>query len=146
MNQNMVDGYTATPSHVIVHEEYDDTSLNNNIALIYTNDLLIFHNHGVLPVSLANSQDSDPSVGKKLIISGWCLSQTNDNENVFQSTDVGVISRNNCSRLYQGQRNLTTNMICTKNNLFRCSGKHCFSFKQILTLMILFRIQWNTGC
>lgn len=106
-------GSIITVDKVIVHEQYSETTYDNDIALLRLSRRMTLNQTNAQPIRLAYS-NYDPSTSTKVMISGW--GKTAQNDYIFP-TDllyvwVSVIERTLCSYLYQREGIVTQHMFC----------------------------------
>ncbi|EFA05682.2 collagenase isoform X1 [Tribolium castaneum] len=100
---------------VLIHEDFDFATLQNDIALIKLPTDLEF-NENIKPIAL--DEDGLPP-GTSATISGWGHSSHDDVQNfnltsVLQYAEVPVIDNKECEQIY-GPDVVTSSVVCTKN-------------------------------
>lgn len=103
------------PYHVqqtIVHEDYNEEMLINDIGLIYFARNIIY-SHLVQPVPLAST---DPSVGSSCILSGWGQLGNKLPPTILQYVHLHIIDLTQCKKVYlHGKHQVSDANICTLN-------------------------------
>ncbi|XP_066265675.1 trypsin-1-like [Branchiostoma lanceolatum] len=97
-------------SRIIMHEDYDSQTVNNDIALLrLSQPANSKFNDYVRPISLPG-QLSDPS--GDCVVSGWgALSEGGSSSAVLMKVSVPIVSRDGCRDAY-GESEITDEMIC----------------------------------
>ncbi|XP_076039178.1 transmembrane protease serine 11D-like [Oratosquilla oratoria] len=106
---------------IIIHPDYNDQTLENDIALVHLETPVPFSNT-VLPVCLAASP---PKVGTLSVVSGWgSLSYGGSYPDFLQEVGVDIVSNEECDEAYgRDGFPITDGMICAaKRNKDSCSG------------------------
>ncbi|XP_058477751.1 chymotrypsin-like protease CTRL-1 [Solea solea] len=115
-----------TVSQVIVHPDYNNTLLNNDIALMKLSSPISFTDY-IRPVCLA-SKSSEFHNSTLCWSTGWGKIKSNENlpdSGNLQEVQIPVIGNNECACSYQKEPdvNITANMICAgQENKGVCQG------------------------
>ncbi|XP_055841242.1 brachyurin-like [Episyrphus balteatus] len=114
----------VSKSGIFTHEEYDGTTITNDIALIKL-PAPIEYNELIQPASLPKKSETYSTfVGDTVVASGW--GKDSDSATsvspVLNYIDTTVISSKTCNRYYLGM--ITPNMICIsgKDGRSTCNG------------------------
>lgn len=103
--------YKAVVENVIIHEEYNAATINNDIALLKLKDVIEFSDY-VYPAFLAIKE---PQKDDSVIATGWGhTSYKGTVSNVLREVDLTIKSREDCVLAFKNTFTLTTNMICAE--------------------------------
>ncbi|XP_060758400.1 uncharacterized protein LOC132869062 [Neoarius graeffei] len=97
---------------IINHENYNSTTINNDIALVQLSSSVTFNNY-VMPVCLAASNSLFPG-GSNVWVTGWGRISSGESlpsPKTLQEVQVSVVSSTDCAKAY-GSGSITDNMIC----------------------------------
>jgi len=98
------------PAKFIQHSGYDDSTYDNDIAIIVLSGEIDFTKSQVRPVCLPDS-DSNTYDSVTATVSGWgALESGGGSPDVLMEVDVPTMSNTACSNSYQGA--ITANMLC----------------------------------
>ncbi|ENN76994.1 brachyurin [Dendroctonus ponderosae] len=95
---------TLTTSHFLLHPEWNAATIQNDIAIIFTNLDYIVQNEYIQYIPLA-SNPSESYLGKEAVVSGWGL-QGDDHSAispVLREVKSTIISNLACRMAYMGQ-------------------------------------------
>ncbi|KAI7803509.1 trypsin II-P29-like [Triplophysa rosa] len=97
---------------VIKHPSYDESTENNDIALLELSSPVEFTNY-IWPICLA-ATGSTFGAGTKSWITGWGLLIANSNQlpDILQEVEIPIVSDTDCKNAYKGASVVTDNMIC----------------------------------
>ena len=100
-------------SRVVIHEEYNNVTVNNDIALLKLKDPVPCIRKICLPANRAAT-----FVGSQATVAGWGKTGVNSEEsNVLQKADVKVISNTECREYEELTFSTpTSSMLCTVPN------------------------------
>lgn len=105
--------YSEFVIEIIMHEDYNSTSVDNDIALLRIKNKVTFTN-AVNPVCLPFKYSTDDFDGETAIAMGWgTTSFQGETSSVLQDVHLPVESYNNCKRHSDYASRLTENMFCT---------------------------------
>ncbi|XP_060757838.1 chymotrypsinogen A-like [Neoarius graeffei] len=108
---------------IINHENYNSTTINNDIALVQLSSSVTFNNY-VMPVCLAASNSFFPG-GSNVWVTGWGRISSDESlpsPKTLQEAQVSVVSRTDCAKAY-GSGSITDNMICAaEGEKSACNG------------------------
>ena len=103
--------YKALVESVIVHEEYNAATINNDIALLKLKDAIEF-SQNVYPAFLAIKE---PQKDDSVIATGWGhTSYKGSVSNILREVDLTIKSREDCVLAFKNTFTLTANMICAE--------------------------------
>ncbi|MCI4384981.1 hypothetical protein PGIGA_G00045270 [Pangasianodon gigas] len=108
-NSNM---QKTSASNIIIHQEYNPDTHDNDIALVQLSSSVTFTNY-VIPVCLAASNSSFPG-GTNVWVTGWGNIASNVNlpfPETLQEVQVPIVSNSDCANAY-GSGSITDNMMC----------------------------------
>uniref|UniRef100_A0A3Q2D1X0 Serine protease 27-like n=1 Tax=Cyprinodon variegatus TaxID=28743 RepID=A0A3Q2D1X0_CYPVA len=95
-------------SQIIVHENYDSNSFDNDIALVQLDSTVDFTNY-IQPVCLAAEGSAFPD-GLDVWVTGWGTIQISlPAPQTLQEVDIPIVSNSRCASSYS---TLTANMVC----------------------------------
>ncbi|XP_042210578.1 uncharacterized protein LOC121858311 isoform X2 [Homarus americanus] len=106
---------------VVVHQEFDSFSMNNDIAVLELQEPVTFTDR-IKPICLATLEET-PNNGLA-VSSGWGhQSYGGSKSDILQKVTLDVITNEYCDTLYAGFYEITENMICTyTQNKDACQG------------------------
>ncbi|XP_053533028.1 uncharacterized protein LOC108277243 [Ictalurus punctatus] len=99
-------------SNIIIHQGYDQTTKDNDIALVQLSSSVTFNDY-VMPVCLAASSSSFPG-GTNVWVTGWGrIGSSVDlpSPGTLQEVEVPIVSNSYCANRY-GTGSITNNMMC----------------------------------
>ncbi|XP_068215577.1 CLIP domain-containing serine protease B9-like [Palaemon carinicauda] len=104
---------TARVKSVFVHEQFSDTTLENNIALLLLRkplDLISYNE--VKPVCLPTTDDDDYS-GDAGVLAGWGVSTDSSTSNGFRELDVSILDQDCNGATSVGGAAVNSQTVCT---------------------------------
>ncbi|RXN14322.1 chymotrypsin-like protease CTRL-1 [Labeo rohita] len=113
-----------TARGIIIHQNYNDTLFNNDIALVQLSSSVTFSNY-IRPVCLA-AAGSKLAGGTESWITGWGTLQPGDQfAKILQEVMIPIVNNSDCNNAYGAL--ITCNMICAgkggKSSCQRRTGK-----------------------
>lgn len=90
-------GTLINVTELIVHEKFDKTKLNNDIALLRFDP--IEFNAAVQPVELIGANDVLPD-GAECLVSGWGLMEGNKKPRDLHAVNVDIVNQETCKNNY----------------------------------------------
>lgn len=103
------DGILTRVERFVVHENYNISVYDNDVALILLESPLPLNLHSIVPVKLA---ESVPSTGEIATITGWgSLEEGGPTPEILQSVDVPIVAIEECEKSYDPNPVLES-MIC----------------------------------
>lgn len=99
--QNLTGTSSYSVSEIILHPEFNQTTLINDIALLHSDEDIAYTYSTVLPICLprgdvAKDFTVEQVVGKPGLVAGWESPHIIRKSNVLQSTTVITIDANSC--------------------------------------------------
>lgn len=88
-----------TIKSVTVHERFNTTTLENDLALIYTNEEIVYNDH-TRPICLPDP-GHQYSVGQMCYLAGWGATTGNANDEVLNQVDLPILADTACQQHYQ---------------------------------------------
>ncbi|XP_042857587.1 serine protease 42-like [Penaeus japonicus] len=114
---------TKPVAEIIVHPQYDDITVDNDIALIRVSSAVDLTLPGIMPVCLPSSTDN--YAGQNGIVTGWgTLSSGGDQPNQANEVTVPIRPQSECVSSYPSGY-ITSNMICAglpEGGIDSCQG------------------------
>ncbi|XP_042890476.1 trypsin-1-like [Penaeus japonicus] len=114
---------TKPVAEIIMHPQYDDITVDNDIALIRVSSAVDLTLPGIMPVCLPSSTDN--YAGQNGIVTGWgTLSSGGDQPNQAYEVTVPIRSQSECVSSYPSGY-ITSNMICAglpEGGIDSCQG------------------------
>ncbi|CAM4287549.1 unnamed protein product [Leuciscus chuanchicus] len=104
---------SRTASRIIRHPNYNDYTIDNDIALVQLSSSVTFSDY-IKPVCLA-ATGSVFSAGTESWVTGWGKLQSGDTQgsDVLQDLRIPIVSNSVCNNAYKGiNASITSNMIC----------------------------------
>jgi len=99
-------------AEIIIHPEYDPTSLENDLALIRLSQPLDFGDGTVRPIALPTSYQ-DPPVGTNATVVGWGLLAADGLlQDRLHKAEVVVVDDTSCDAAYQAGGFIRASMLC----------------------------------
>lgn len=102
---------------ILIHYEFDKTSLTNDVALLILREPLILH-YNVQPVCLP-SQDEVVDHGRRCYASGWGVDSSGMNQPILKRVDVPIVARDICE---ERLKNTTLGKSFFLADSFICAG------------------------
>ncbi len=96
------------PQRFLLHEEYNEATLDNDIALIELNET-IEYNEEIAPVCLPTDQ---PSVGAICTTTGWGETRGTGDKTHLNEVDIPIVSNEVCNSTEYYNGSITPNMVC----------------------------------
>ncbi|XP_046722636.1 transmembrane protease serine 9-like [Silurus meridionalis] len=99
-------------TNIIIHQQYDQTTNDNDIALVQLSSSLNFNDY-VRPVCLAASNSTLPG-GTNVWVTGWgriTVNMSLPSPQTLQEMQIPIISNTDCAKSY-GSASITNNMMC----------------------------------
>ncbi|XP_062870655.1 coagulation factor XI-like isoform X2 [Trichomycterus rosablanca] len=84
--------------NIIIHPQYNENSLINDIALLKTNKPITFSDY-VRPVCLMEAKNEPSFLGKKCTVTGWGRLSSGSYPDVLQEAQMPLMSTENCASL-----------------------------------------------
>ncbi|KAK4311940.1 hypothetical protein Pmani_016606 [Petrolisthes manimaculis] len=133
---------------IIVHQNYDATTVNNDIALFKLSEPVEYSN-GVQPICLPCSVTPETLQGQKGTVTGWgTTSAGGDTSKVLQEVELSLLSTTQC-QTYLGNT-VTNNMMCTysqgKDACQGDSGGPLVWQGQEAQYQLVGVVSWGYGC
>ncbi|XP_004517887.1 trypsin eta [Ceratitis capitata] len=136
-------GLVARIEHIVVHEHYNASTTDYDVALLFLATPLLFDNVRIAAVSLVTTA---PAVGAQATVTGWgTLSEGGVQAQQLQAVNVFVLDRSMCTAAYGGR--FTAAMLCAglpaggKDACQRDSGGPLLVANQLAGI-----ISWGVGC
>lgn len=127
MNRNLTSSRTAGVDRVVYHDDYDDETVANDIALIFlrTADLGRFGGR-VQPVA-PSTEERLPERSGVAIVSGWgALQEDGDYPDELHEVSVPVIGLDRCRSAGEDYRNVSDRQVCAgdwdRGGIDSCQG------------------------
>jgi secreted trypsin-like serine protease len=99
---------TRSAQHVINHSEYNNGTMENDIALIRVNIAFDFANTSIARICLPNATHHNeyPQVGRYVIAVGWGQTEKENYSDALQQVTVRVVNRSedSCHRVVRNHR------------------------------------------
>ncbi|XP_065366760.1 serine protease 53-like [Calliphora vicina] len=112
-NRNGADGAVSRVSKIIMHENYNSSITNNDVALMILSTPLPLNGVTIAPITLASEA---PRHGAKAVITGWGTTAAGGSlSNKLLEVQVPIVSNDRCDALYAafyGPGRITDSMIC----------------------------------
>ncbi|XP_073844926.1 trypsin zeta-like [Musca autumnalis] len=109
------DGVVTRVRKIVIHEQYNSSITNNDVALMFLDPPLPLNSITVAPVQLANENEV-PVAGSKAVISGWgTTAPGGSSSNTLLAVDVPIVSNESCDAAYAvgyGPGRITDAMLC----------------------------------
>jgi len=110
-------GQTKNVAKIIVHEEFNDVTLDNDIALLKLNTKVDVSKLLGYQIRLPEqgdrlSADKNPSC----FLIGWGKSDNEEFPNYLRMAKLRLVKGESCQEIYQGVQNTTFNMLCAGGN------------------------------
>ncbi|XP_072447419.1 serine protease 52-like [Chiloscyllium punctatum] len=134
---------------VIIHQDYDHSSLDNDIAMVELQTPIAF-SQDQLPVLLPLSDQFDIEDWKPCFVIGWGITQHEKRPMILQEVEVELIDWHSCQKWVKG---LTRNMLCAgyeeggrdacqgdSGGPLMCQGMNSESWIQVGI------VSWGSGC
>lgn len=112
----------------VVHPEYDENSLEFDIAVLFLLDPLVLNGRTMQPVALPTANDK-LSDGTMVKVSGWGVTHQYNSKpsNKLQVVEVPMVNTQKCTYAYRRVHKITGNMICAgylgKGGKDSCQGR-----------------------
>ncbi|EDV98091.1 trypsin zeta [Drosophila grimshawi] len=108
-HRNAIDGVIVTVSEIIMHEKYDPSTYDNDIALLVLGSPLPLNNFTMKVIELGTEAPKD---GDMSTISGWGTTQPGgDASDQLLAVDVPIVGNEQCDEDYGGG-SITPGMLC----------------------------------
>ncbi|XP_050957605.1 uncharacterized protein LOC127158567 [Labeo rohita] len=121
LNSNEIN---RTARGIIIHQNYNDTQFNNDIALVQLSSSVMFTDY-IKPVCLA-AAGSKFAGGTESWVTGWGTLQSGGQlADILQEVMIPVVSNSNCNKAYGA--GITSNMICDGSSVTLCGKEQAFS-------------------
>jgi hypothetical protein len=95
---------------IIVHPRFNQTSIDNDVALIKVANGGPKFSAFVQPICLPKNQMDVPRIAEDCVITGWGDTQATGGQGFLKQATVPIVSRTQCNQWYAGL--ITSNMLC----------------------------------
>lgn len=133
-------------SRIIAHEQYLQSTLENDIAVVGTSKTMTF-SASVNSVAIASSTLSLP-IGSEALVSGYgTTSYEGTTSSVLQAAKVKVIAQETCARAYLRITPITSGMLCanaTQPPRDACQGDS--GGPLVADNVLIGVVSWGEGC
>ncbi|XP_061397821.1 trypsin zeta-like [Musca vetustissima] len=107
--RNGVDGFVARVSNIVMHEKYNSSITDNDVALMFLSTPLPLDGVTMAPIELSSET---PPQGAKATISGWGTTSSGGfSSDQLLAVDVPIVSNDRCDAAY-GPGRITDSMLC----------------------------------
>lgn len=104
-------GETRKLSKSIVHENYNDWTLDSDIAVVILQSGFDFSSK-IQPIALA-SVNEDLRAGTRVLVSGWgTVSENGAEPDILRYVAINIIASEDCGKAYEDTRAISENMLC----------------------------------
>lgn len=122
-------GEVQNATYAIIHPEYNETTLNNNVALVKIPNPLTLSAGGLRAIRLHRNEDSseeeDRLVGVRSRIAGWGLNADNKISDNLNFVDLQIIDNFSCASTF-GTSRIVDHVVCgigwSNRNQNTCGG------------------------
>ncbi|XP_077972000.1 trypsin-1-like isoform X2 [Styela clava] len=142
-------------AQIILHENYDDMTVENDIALLKTQNEMTFTSY-IKPICLPEA-DSLPVVGSTVTVSGWGVTKQNARplSNQLREVSIVIVDNNKCQNKLNSIsiEQVTNNAVCAgiwseggKDSCQGDSGGPLFAESSDGQYDLIGIVSWGIGC